>query len=837
MRFVSLLLLSLVTPLSLLAQDATSDTPPPQADAAEHKFFADEVLPILQQHCLKCHGEGKARGNLRLINRDAVLAGGDLGSAVNLSAPPESNLLQAINYDELEMPPTGKLPAEKIAVLTKWVKLGVPFDPRLEKHVEESPSKPPVVDEEARNFWAFQRVRRPALPQVQNADWIQSPIDAFILAKLEQADLQPAPAANKTALLRRAYYDLIGLPPSPAQVAAFLADESPQAFEKVVNELLESPHYGERWGRHWLDLVRYAESNSYERDNPKPFVWRYRDYVIRSFNNDKPYTEFIREQLAGDEYDDITPDRRIATGYYRLGIWQDEPVDPVQELYEDLDDIVRTTGEVFMGLTIGCCRCHDHKIDPLPQSDYYSFMAFFHGLNRYGIRGQNTIENFSVRPIATPEDRVRQAEAIAKHNQQIAQLEAELAVIEKLVYDDFQDVEKEEFQHEQHKIPLVRKRVGKKLITPEQMKAYAAGRKRLNHMRRNPPDVLSKALCVTEIGPQPRDTYVLIRGSAHAQGERVEPGFPTVLGFETPVIPQAPKDAKTSGRRMVLANWLADEANPLTARVMVNRIWQYHFGRGIVRSASNYGYGGDTPTHPELLDWLAADFVEGGWTLKRMHKSIMLSSTYQMASSANDQALTTDPTNNLFWRFDMRRLSAEEIRDSILAINASLNPQMFGASIYPKIPAEVMAGQSRPGANWGNSSPQDRARRSIYIHTKRSMLVPFIDAFDGADPDFSCPVRFITTQPTQALGMMNSEFMNSQAQVFAEFLRSAAADSDARVLLALQRALQREPTAQELQRGKTLLADLTSKYKLPEDRALDQFCLVVLNLNEFIYLD
>ena len=833
MRSVSLLLLTLITPLSVVAQDAA----PAKFTAAEHKFFADEVLPILQQHCFQCHGEGKVRGNLRLINREAVLAGGDLGAAVDLSQPAESHLLQAINYRELEMPPKGKLPAEKIAVLTKWVKLGVPFDPRLEKHVEEAPSRAPVVDEAARNFWAFQPVKRPAVPKVNNAGWVQSPIDAFVLSKLEQANLQPAPAASKAALLRRAYYDLIGLPPTPAQVDAFLADRSPQAFEKVVNELLESPHYGERWGRHWLDLVRYAESNSYERDNPKPFVWRYRDYVIRSFNDDKPYTEFIREQLAGDEYDEITPDRRIATGYYRLGIWQDEPVDPVQELYEDLDDIVRTTGEVFLGLTIGCCRCHDHKIDPLPQTDYYQFMAFFHGLNRYGIRGQNTIENFSVRPIATPEDRVRQAEAIAKHNQRIAKLEEELAVIEKLVYDDFQDVEKEEFRHEQHKIPLVRKRVGKKLITPEQMKTYAAGRKQLLQLRRNPPNVLSKALCVTEIGPQARETFVLIRGNAHARGDRVEPGFPTVLGFPAPEMPAVAADSKTSGRRMVLANWLANDANPLTARVMVNRIWQYHFGRGIVRSASNYGYGGDKPTHPQLLDWLAADFVQGGWTLKRMHKMIMLSSTYQMASTANAEALAADPINQRFWRFDMRRLSAEEIRDSILAVNASLNPKMFGASIYPKIPAEVMAGQSRPGANWGNSSPEDRARRSIYIHTKRSMLVPFIDAFDGADPDFSCPVRFVTTQPTQALGMMNSEFMNTQAHVFAEFLRDAATDSDARVKLALQRTLQRKPTPQEESRGKQLLADLKSKYQLSEEQALDKFCLVVLNLNEFIYVD
>jgi hypothetical protein len=800
-------------------------------------FFRKQVQPILKVNCLKCHGpQSNSKGELHLVSRALVLKGGESGPAVSIDDPAESLLLQAVNHDGLEMPPKKKLPQAQIDILTRWVEMGVPFAPELEQQVVEKEG-PPKVTDAARQFWSFRRLQQPALPRVRNRTWGRSPIDAFILAGLEDAGLKPAAPAEKTQLLRRAYYDLVGLPPSPQAVQEFLADDSSDAFVNVVDKLLESPQYGERWARHWLDLVRYAESNSYERDSPKPFVWRYRDYVIQSFNDDKPYSQFMREQIAGDELEQVTPDSMIATGYYRLGIWQDEPVDRVQELYEDLDDIVSTTGQVFLGLTLNCCRCHDHKLDPLPQRDYYRFMAFFHGINRYGIRGGNTVANFSLREIAN-EDQKRESQAvIEEHNKKVQQVNESIARFEKPVVEDFQPVEKQDFQDERNKIPLVKKRVGT-VIDEQQFQQYVALKDEQKKLRNFKPPALGQALVITEIGPKPRETFILARGNAHAPGDPVEPGFPEVLSFPDPLIQAPAEGARTSNRRLALANWLADPSNPLTARVMMNRVWQYHFGRGIVRSSNNFGYQGVAPTHPELLDWLAADFIAGGWKIKRMHRQIMLSNAYQMSSSADKKGLQKDPVNNLIWRFDMRRLEAEEIRDSVLWVNGSLNPKMYGPSIYPIIPREVLQGQSRPGADWGKSSPEERARRSIYIHIKRSLIVPMMAAFDGPDPDATCPVRFVTTQPTQALGMLNSEYFNQQARVFADFLRSRVpGDLPGQVHLALSRALQRTPGEAEVQRAVDLINQLQQHEGVDEGKALQLYCLMVLNLNEFIYLD
>ncbi len=813
----------------------------PLTDEQKTVFFEEQVKPILSAHCFKCHGaETKLRGELRLTSREGVLQGGELGPAVDLEQPEASNLVEAINYEGLEMPPDGKLPSEQVEVLTKWIELGLPWSRETEdfgaKTVAKENGAPPV-DDNAKKFWAFQVPRRPVVPEVEDTAWVNTPIDAFVLARLEAAGLKPSRPSEKAALLRRAYYDLIGLPPSPEAIETFLSDDTPQAFERVVNELLESPHYGERWGRHWLDLVRYAESNSYERDGPKPFVWRYRDYVIRSLNEDKPYDQFVMEQLAGDELGERTPDRIIATGYYRLGRWQDEPVDPLQELYEDLDDIVTTTGQVFLGLTINCARCHDHKLDPLPQRDYYRFLAFFHGLNRYGERSAESVAKYSLSEIALADEQAQQQAEIERHRKNVADVDQQIAEIERLVYDDFQDVEKEEFKHEQHKIPLVKMRVPNLLSQP-MFARYVALKKQQRQLGKFRPSALSQALSVSEMGREPRETFVLIRGSAHAPGEKVAPGFPAVLSPPEPQVESLGADAKTCGRRLALARWIASPDNPLTARVMANRIWQYHFGRGIVASPNNFGFQGTPPTHPELLDWLASEFVDGGWRLKRIHKLIMLSHTYQMSSRPRQNALTRDPQNDLFWRFDMRRLEAEEIRDSILAVIGRLNPEMYGPSIYPAIPQEVLAGQSMPGANWEDSSDAERARRSIYIHTKRSLIVPLIAAFDGADPDATCPVRFVTTQPTQALGTLNGEFLHGQARIFADYLRrEAGAEPTDRVELALRRVFQRKPTEQEVDRGIQLMESLKRKHNLDSDRALDLFCLVSLNLNEFIYLD
>jgi hypothetical protein len=834
-------LASLGVLLQAVAREGDSEKPTPKSFSAKDvAFFDQQVRPILEQHCFKCHGgEPKIRGKLRLTSRADILKGGDSGAAVSLKNPAKSLLVNALNFGDFEMPPSGKLPAEQIATLTEWVKRGLPWKPGYTPKVAATNSaEPPEVNAKTKAFWSFQPVKSPKVPAVKNQAWVTNPIDAFVLAKLEQANLKPNGPASKAQLVRRAYYDLTGLPPSPEKVAEFLADKSPGAYEKVVDRLLASPRYGEKWARHWLDLVRYAETNSYERDGPKPFAWRYRDYVIRAFNNDKPYDRFLTEQLAGDELESATPETLIATGYYRLGIWDDEPVDPPQALYDDLDDIITTTSQVMLGLTINCCRCHDHKLDPLPQRDYYRFLAFFSGYKRFGVRGYDTVVRNSLRTIASPGLQKKHAAEVAVYDRKVKETAEKLKAIENIVRKDFIPVEKQEFRSERNQRALVKKRVPK-VISQKQYDEFERLFAKRDSLRRNKPAALEMALCITEVGSKARDTHVLIRGSAHAKGDKVEPGFPSVLSIPDPALPQRKPDAKTAGRRAVLAQWFADRKNPLTSRVMANRIWQFHFGRGIVRSANNFGLQGTPPTHPQLLDWLAANFMDNGWKLKRLHKTIMLSSAYRMASTDNPAAAEKDPENNLFWRFNMRRLTAEEVRDSILAVNGSLNTEkMYGPSIYPIIPQEVLQGQSQPGAGWDKSSPEDLARRSIYIHIKRSLVVPMLASFDVADTDASCPVRFSTTQPTQALGLLNSGFSNRQAAVFVEYLKKQAGDNSRKqVALALSRTLQRTPKKEEIDRGVDLINLLTTKGQMKPDDALRYFCVVALNLNEFLYLD
>jgi hypothetical protein len=440
--------------------------------------------------------------------------------------------------------------------------------------------------------------------------------------------------------------------------------------------------------------------------------------------------------------------------------------------------------------------------------------------------------------IGTPEEKQRHAEQVQAHQDDLRDTLQQIATTNKLVKKDLKGVENDEWRNERRRPEFVKKRIGS-LLTQAEFDEYLRLVKRRDKLKRFKPPGLEKALCVKEHGRTSPPTHILIRGNAHAQGDEVTPGFLQVLSPPEPNIPEPAADAKSTGRRRVLANWIVSETNPLTARVMVNRIWHYHFGRGLVRSTSDFGFQGTPPTHPQLLNWLASDFVDNGWKIKRFHKLIMLSSTYQMSSQSDALALEKDPINQLFWRFDMRRLSAEEIRDSILAANGSLAlDRMFGPSFYPIIPREVMAGQSKPGAGWGNSSAEERARRSIYIHIKRSLVVPMIASFDGADTDASCPVRFNTTQPTQALGMLNSAFMMDQAKVFSNYLQSQVGDDPAKqIALALRRVMQREPTDEDVQRGMALVNTLQEKHNVPQADALRYFCLTALNLNEFVYLD
>ena len=730
----SLTLFALFTAASTglaLAEEAQ----PAAATREGELFFENKVRPILAENCHKCHGEKKQGGTLRLDAKAALLAGGETGPAIVPGKPEESLLIEAINYKTLEMPPDGRLKPEQIAVLTQWVKLGAPWPGGGEAIIQ--PRKTALVVSDAdRQHWSFQSVHAPAVPELDEGlqTVAQNAIDPFILSALAAKGLSPSPAAEKRELLRRAYFDLTGLPPTAEEVDAFVADNSPDAYEQQVDRLLASPRFGERWGRHWLDVVRFAQTNGYERDDEKPNAWRYRDYVIRAFNSDKPYDQFLKEQLAGDEMSPLTDDSITATAYYRLGVWDDEPDDGRQAKADELDDVVTTTGSAMLGLTIGCARCHDHKFDPIAQEDYYSLTAFFQNIQTYG---------------NTPD----------------------------IVGGG---------------VPVNKEGVFREL-----------------------PSGGGQTLCVAEKTAPPPKTFILVRGNAGTPSKEVRPRFVEVLcsSKETmlPTLPEdqppvtsgrQPAEASSKGRRTVIANWIASDQNPLTARVIVNRLWSNHWGRGLVSTPSDFGHTGMAPSHPELLDYLATELVRGNWELKRLHRRMLTSATYRQSSRVKIyKGVMLDPDNTLLWRQNMRRLEAEAIRDAILAASGSLHLQMGGRGIFPTLPAEVLSGQSRPGSGWDNkTSAADQSRRSMYIFVKRTLGVPLLESFDGASADTSTSKRGVTTVAPQALILLNSDFLDGQAAAMAlRVVAEAGQSPEAQVDASYRLALGRFPSSQERQ--------------------------------------
>jgi cytochrome c553 len=791
--------------------------------AADKVSFAREIKPLLARRCLSCHGLEMSEGGLRLDSREGAVV--ELDSGAHAVVPGDvdaSELLARVSAadESLRMPPEGKpLAAEEIAALASWIAAGAEW----EKH------------------WAFVPPKQQALPEVKRTDWIANPIDAFILAPLEALQLAPAPRADRRTLALRAYYNLTGLPPTESQLGEFLADQSPDAWPRLIDRLLASPHYGEQWARHWLDVVRFAETNSFERDGAKPAAWRYRDYVIRSFNDDKPYDQFVREQLAGDELDELTPEGIIATGYYRLGIWDDEPADPVQSRADEMDDLISTTSQAFLGLTVGCARCHDHKIDPIPQTDYYGLAAFFADVTPYADIHERDPKRYSLWDMSSPDQRRQRS----KLQEKLDLVRKALTAIEEVGVGRMAGADQEIARTADRTRLLAAKleqylNISEWQLYQERVEQVRAAQAELDRLPQ-----YDAALALAMCEPRPPATHVAQRGNPHVPGEVVEPHFPAMFAQPAPVIPAAAEGARSAGRRRVLAEWIASSENMLTARVIVNRVWQHHFGRGIVRSANNFGELGDAPTHPELLDWLALWLVEHDWQLKPLNRLIMTSSAYQMASTISsatsasaERALAIDPTNDLFWRFDMRRLSGEEIRDSMLAASGQLNRAQYGPSVYPAMPAEVLSTQSRPGDGWGSSTPDQQCRRSVYIFVKRSLLHPLMTAFDFPDVDSSCEARFVTTQPAQALALLNSELANEQAAKFAERV-AADVPGDARkqIARAIELALLRPATEAEIEEGLVLFEKLTQEHGLEPPHALRYWCLAVLNLNELIYLD
>lgn len=839
------LFLILSVAISLLGLPVVGSGAEDPDQAKQFAFFDSQIHPLLEKHCYKCHGGGKRiKGGLRLTSRKGLLQGGDSGSAIDSSDLKKSVLLEMISYgdEHHEMPPDGKLAQSDIDLITEWVRLATPYNPDREISGEaKEVSDYTKVNDQNKNYWAFRPVQRPETPPVSDAAWGKRPVDAFIHSKLNAAGLKPNQPASPQQLIRRAFYDLIGLPPTLQEVRAFLKKPGPKAFEAIVDDLLSRPQYGEKWGRHWLDLVRYAESNGYERDGYKPHVWRYRDYVIKAFNDDKPYDRFLQEQLAGDEIEPFSEEAYVATGYYRLGLWDDEPVDRLQAYYDGLDDIISITGQTMLGLTIGCARCHDHKIDPIPQKDYYSMVAFLNNIRHYGQRGGSTVIDASVRPLLPP-DQAEETHHIAKElAEQKKKAEGFLRKINKKANGALVAGEKDDYRHEQNRVPILHKYVGD-WIKQKDYERYVLEFKRLQEIRGRLSGGIQLALVVTEKGTTAPTQTVQIRGNPHVEGHAVEPAFLSILSPPEPRVLNSAPYGKSTGRRSALAAWIGSKGNPLTARVMMNRLWQHHFGRGIVRTSENFGRLGEQPTHPELLNWLAAEFMDGDWKIKRMHKLIMMTRTYQMSSQGQHAGLEKDAANNLFWRFNLRRLTAEEVRDSAIHLTGRLNLKMGGPSIYTDVPMEVLATASRPQAAWGNSSPEERNRRSVYVVVKRSLNEPILRAFDMADTDGHCSVRFSSILPTQSLTMLNSKFFNDIAIAFALRVQGKAGDDlERQIERVLALTFNRPPSREEIELGLNAINDF-KRLNADADgpvgsKPLERFCLLALNLNEFIFVD
>lgn len=612
------------------------------------------------------------------------------------------------------------------------------------------------------HLWAFTPVQRPPVPAVPGRPRPSNPIDAFIEARLAAQGIAPNPPASRRVLLRRASFDLVGLPPTFEDVQAFERDARPDAWERRVESLLASPQHGERWGRHWLDVVRFAQSNGYERDGEKKGAWRYRDHVIGAFNRDLPWDQFVREHVAGDELEPFTPGALLATGFLRLGVLDDEPDDKEMAAFDDLDDVLSTTGVAFMGLTLGCARCHDHKFDPLPQADYYRLLAFFRGLAPAKDVSNPSASTAHV-PLADP------VEVAAWHRQREARvrdMEAELA-----------------------------------RATDE--KARKDWRGRIDAARKELPP-FELALGARESGTKPPDTFVLRRGSARSPGEPAPPGFPTALvrghaAVATPADP-GPGRGGTSGRRRVLADWMASRGHPLTARVIVNRLWHHHFGRGLVRTTGDFGAAGTPPTHPELLDWLACELMDHGWSLKHVHRLILGSEAWRRSSRADPSmpVATKDPGNELWWRQGMRRLEAEAARDMVLFAGGDLNLHAGGRGFFPTLAGEVLEGGSRPGTDWEVSPAAEQSRRAVYAFVRRTSPVPWMEALDYSNATVPLTERPVTTVAPQALLLLNDDFMRSQARAMAARVASGGRSRGEALREAWRRVLSREPSPEEL---------------------------------------
>lgn len=781
---------------------------------ADLQFFERQVRPILVNRCQECHGPAMQEGELRLDNTAGIRQGGASGAVVVPGKPDDSLLLVAVGYrnEELRMPPKQKLPDAEIEILRQWIARGAP-QPDGE---QTAGARPPRVDvETGRSFWAFQAPRAGELPAVQQSAWVRNPVDHFILAELERHALRPAPPASKEVWLRRVTLDLTGLPPTAEEIADFRADDSPLAVERVVDRLLASTAYGERWGRHWLDVVRYADSNGSDENVAFGNAWRYRDYVIRSLNSDRPISAFFREQLAGDLLPAAGEAERhtnlVATGFLSLGAKVLAEVDEGKMEMDIVDEQIDTFGRVFLGLTMGCCRCHDHKSDPLNTDDYYALAGIF--------QSTKTMEHFKKvarwheNLIASPEELA----AKEAHERRVAEKKGE---IQRVV-----EAAQAALAAPAGDAPA---KPAAETQFPESTKTELARlRDELKKLEKEAPAV-SSAMGATE--GKILDAAVCIRGSHLTRGRVVPRGVPAVLTQQSLAIPAA-----ASGR-LELAAWLAHDQHPLTARVFVNRIWRWHFGRGLVESIDNFGQLGDRPTHPALLDWLTVWFTRHDWSLKQLHRLIVTSAAYGQSSrselAAGGSLPPADPDNKLYWRFPSRRVEAEVIRDSLLFVSGNLDRTAGGSLLHVGNREYLFDHTSKDGTKY------DSLRRTVYLPVIRNNLYDLIQLFDGTDATLPTGDRATSTVATQALFVLNSPLFLQSAQALAELAVGSSPQEDARLRWLWPRVLGRDVTAAELTRAAEFLrqfpASGTDSASGPPP-AWVALCQSLLASNEFLY--
>lgn len=874
------------------------------------------------EKCQTCHGSQTKMGGLDLSSAEGFAAGASGQPLIDSNNPAESLLLQAVSYDgRIKMPPTGKVSAAELSALREWAETGGnwPGAPAAGISVRRTSG----ITAADRQHWSFRPVLDPAPPEVQDKAWGRSPIDRFVLARLEKAGLAPAAPAEKLKLLRRVTYDLIGLPPTPAEIAAFEADSSPDAFDRVVERLLASPHYGERWGRHWLDVARYAESTGMDEDHGYPYAWRYRDYVVDAFNSDMPYDRFVVEQIAGDllppaDGKHVNEQGIVATGLLALGPKPLAQQDRVQMIYDVVDEQIDVVSKAFLGLTVTCARCHDHKFDPILHTDYYAMAAIFANTKAFRDLGRpGTVSYLHYTPLEperyeayqahrerTWRKRLEMEEALAadlevrqlglgerladylttafeavKQGQSASEqatkrgldVDVQQRWVELLTsstgdhWKAWRDASPATIsdvaeQYQERYLAAQAKRVeslekwrvryrteaeldrtlparpsvdeaeyplyaevtaeGGPFDVPE-TPAVAELRPELKQLEDSQPESGPMASAVVDL-KEPLEQHVFLRGDHHNKGELVPRRFPLVLsGDEPPVI-------KTTSGRLELGRWIANSDNPLTARVMVNRIWQGHFGEGLVRSPNNWGRTGEQPTHPELLDWLASRFVESGWSVKAMHRLILSSNTYRMSVSGRGGAAEADPENRLLSRFNRQRLSVEEMRDGMLAIAGDLDEAVGG---------NLMAGQrdnARP-----NIEPDETSRRTLYIPVRRGSVLTLLSTFDFGDATTPGEGRAATNVAPQALFARNSEFVRSKAAQLSELVLAASTAESDRLADAYLRTLGRRPTASETDAALTYMANMRARFDSADAAAVAwaSFCHVLLSSNEFLYLE